>query len=330
MNAARDVRVDDPAGPASLCQEGSCFFVVVFFPNLFLQLTVAVFSYSKGKSAIPPSALFEPHTRAPVRTQAVAAQSSGTLLDMPVGSAPVPFTASLSLGTVVTAVQVVSLSSAGCSVAFSFLTTKSGIWSEFGEAEYRINFKTQSYLTALANRNLRRQPHGLIVCGGFRRSFVLSRRLRSPAPHEHTRGLINIHLTSIKAVYCEHESRVRKRTAVSAGSAVMDAPTRGSNFIEMRRCQGGVRQHTSTLCLSPFFNESPSVCVSIKLIGLVALFRFCAIRQLQGETVWVGLRLTFLFFSFSFFFILHGGQYVLRNIRCLALLPSCHLRANTV
>ncbi|KAK5857071.1 hypothetical protein PBY51_010338 [Eleginops maclovinus] len=51
--------------------------------------------------------------------RAVCAWLSRTLIDMPVGSAPVAFKDSLSLGTVVTAVQVVSLSAAGCSVALS-------------------------------------------------------------------------------------------------------------------------------------------------------------------------------------------------------------------
>lgn len=81
-----------------------------------LPLTVAVFPSSNGKSAISPPLL---PAHADTRTFAIrqclyrrcesGESLSGTLIDMQVWSAPVAFKDSLSLGTVVTAVQVVSL-----------------------------------------------------------------------------------------------------------------------------------------------------------------------------------------------------------------------------
>lgn len=80
-----------------------------------------------GKSAISPlrsPAHADGHTRAPSRQcllpRVRAGEAlSGTLIDMPVGSAPVASSDSPSLGTVVTATQVVPLSSTGCSAALS-------------------------------------------------------------------------------------------------------------------------------------------------------------------------------------------------------------------
>lgn len=163
-----------------------------------------------------------------------------------------------------------------------FLTTKSGIQTEFGEAEHRLNFKTPSQRAASAKWETRRQrPYRLIVCWGLWRLFVQKWRRGSRCFYKH-------HLTSVRVVSLS-TTPPRKP---AEDSAVMKPPPPSSTQPNDARdlyCKWkypAEKQQRRSTVFPPFFfsfcHESPSFCVTRKWIGLVSLCRLCAKRIISG------------------------------------------------